>query len=260
MCYSEYIQNDHDRFKFKFGFICTLLASLALTLLFALTAGGLQIKGLQGASMSRCSFSPADTPYQYPDQPLAGDDPPYSTLFEEVCIGGGTERPVSGLVSTTDRNDTYVCACCGAKLFGGESKFDSGTGWPSFWAPYDSTTIGYARDLVNVEVHCSNCKAHLGHVFTWPQSTENPGVSGLRYNPTGLRYCIDGVCLRKVLRGPDEIGGAWMDNPMILPDMLVLFLCVALLGSCCGCCCFGGSLASERRQAKRPVRAVREEA
>ena len=116
MCYSEYIQNDLDRFKFKFGFICTLLTSLGLTLLFAFTAGGLQIKGLQGASMSRCSFSPADTPYQYPDQPLASDDPPYSTLFEEVCIGGGTERPVSGLVSTTDRNDTYVCACCGAKL------------------------------------------------------------------------------------------------------------------------------------------------
>ena len=118
--------------------------------------------------------------------------------------------------------------------------------------------------MVSVEVHCNECKAHLGHIFTWPQSEENPGVSGLRYNPTGLRYCIDGVCLRKVPRGPDETGGAWLDNPMILPEMAMLAIAIALLVSCCGCCfsacALVGDARERRRLAKRgPVRAVRDE-
>ena len=210
---------------------CQLASPLVLLVLLVLlgsTAGGLKLyfKGVSahGASLSRCSFLPNDAPFEYPMQPSALDDPPYSTLFENVCINGGTERSRMDMDTVTNRNDTYVCSCCGAKLFGGEAKFDSGTGWPSFWAPYDAGAVGYSRDLMSVELHCSNCKAHLGHVFTWSQSSL----------PLQLRYCINGVCLRKVPRAADETGGAHMDNPILLPELVVLLVAVLLIVSCIG--------------------------
>lgn len=202
-----------------------LVSSIGLTLLLNFTAGGLQIKGNHGASLDRCTFKKTDTPYEYPNQPLAMDEPPYSTLFESVCIDGGTERPIRGLTSVTNGSETYICACCGNPLFGGEAKFDSATGWPSFWAPYGEDAIGYARDMVNVELHCAHCGAHLGHVFTWPR-----GVA----NPTGLRYCIDGVCLRKVVDAVlAAAGGAYIEKmPVMLPELVVMITVVALVVSC----------------------------
>ena len=131
----------------------------AALLLLGFTGGGLQIKGLQGARLSSCHFSASDTPYEYPHQPSATDDPPYSSLFEDVCLGGGTEASVPGLKTTVNASKTYVCACCGAPLFGGEAKFDSRTGWPSFWAPYSAASVGHARDVSSVEVHCKTCGA-----------------------------------------------------------------------------------------------------
>jgi peptide-methionine (R)-S-oxide reductase len=82
---------------------------------------------------------------------------------------------------------TFMCVCCGAPLFEQGTKFDSGTGWPSFYAPIDAEMVGEKVDrgffMTRTEVHCNRCEAHLGHVFP-----DGP-------KPTGLRYCINGVAL-----------------------------------------------------------------
>jgi peptide-methionine (R)-S-oxide reductase len=104
----------------------------------------------------------------------------------DVLRQAGTERPFSSPLLDEHRKGTFDCAGCDLALFSSESKFDSGTGWPSFWKPLDNavavssdTTLGMERD----EVHCRRCGGHLGHVF-------NDGPQ-----PTGLRYCMDGVAL-----------------------------------------------------------------
>jgi len=105
----------------------------------------------------------------------------------------GTERAVSGAYWDSHDAARYLCAGCGQELFDSDSKFDSGTGWPSFSQPVEGEALGTEKDvslgMMRVEVHCSRCGGHLGHVFP-----DGP-------SPGGLRYCINSAALNQRPRG-----------------------------------------------------------
>jgi len=105
-----------------------------------------------------------------------------------VCREKGTEPAFTGEYAHSKEPGVYKCVACGNQLFDSNTKFDSGTGWPSFYQPIESESVATAEDraygMVRTEVMCNACGAHLGHVFK-----DGP-------NPTGLRYCINSVSLR----------------------------------------------------------------
>ena len=107
----------------------------------------------------------------------------------QVLRHEGTERPFSSPLNDEHRAGTFVCAGCRLELFSSRTKFDSGTGWPSFWQPLPNA-VGERSDrmlgMLRTEVHCRRCGGHMGHVF-------NDGPK-----PTGLRYCMNGVSLEFV--------------------------------------------------------------
>jgi peptide-methionine (R)-S-oxide reductase len=104
-----------------------------------------------------------------------------------VILRQGTERPFCGAFLDNKRQGTYVCRLCGLPLFGSSAKFDSGTGWPSFFAPVDPDHVAFVEDtshgMRRAEIVCRRCHAHLGHVFP-----DGP-------KPTGQRYCMNSVSL-----------------------------------------------------------------
>ena len=123
-------------------------------------------------------------------QALAADFTPEE---RHVILHQGTERPFCGLFLDNKKPGTYVCRLCGLPLFAHDAKFESGTGWPSFFRPYDRDHVRNLEDgthgMVRVEIRCARCDAHLGHVFD-----DGPP-------PTHQRYCLNSVSMSFVAEG-----------------------------------------------------------
>jgi peptide-methionine (R)-S-oxide reductase len=168
---------------------------LAVTFVFVVVACGAIVATSQafermwGANTTSAPTPSQPTPH---DQPADDRDEEYKKRLTEeqyrVTRKGGTESPFSGKYWNNKAVGVYKCVCCGTVLFSSTAKFESGTGWPSFYEPVDDAKLDSRLDgsLIGqrTEVICRNCKAHLGHVF-----------DDARAQPTGLRYSINSAAL-----------------------------------------------------------------
>ena len=139
------------------------------------------------------TWSASEGKYVMTDKVIKSDQEWKKQLSHEqyrVTRKHGTETAFTGPYDKHYKKGIYQCVCCGQDLFDSDHKYDSGTGWPSFFQPIATENIGISKDsswlMVRNEVHCSRCEAHLGHVFE-----DGP-------EPTGLRYCINSVSLNFV--------------------------------------------------------------
>ncbi len=127
------------------------------------------------------------------DQRVAALAADFTPDERHVMLHQGTERPFCGLLLDNKQPGTYVCRLCGLPLFASNAKFHSGTGWPSFFQPYDPDHITNIEDVSHgmrrVEIRCARCDAHLGHVFD-----DGPA-------PTHLRFCLNSVSMQFVVEG-----------------------------------------------------------
>jgi peptide-methionine (R)-S-oxide reductase len=146
---------------------------------------------LLGALTGCSSFARADPPRNSTEHfDVTHTDAEWRTLLDaeqyDVLRNAGTETPFSSPLNDEHRTGVFRCAGCGLRLFSSTTKFDSGTGWPSFWQPLDNAVIERDDDSLGVtrtEVLCRQCGGHLGHVFD-----DGP-------RPTGLRYCMNGAAM-----------------------------------------------------------------
>ena len=141
------------------------------------------IAWVNGRGSSSAAMAARTFPIQKTDDAWKGE---LTSEQYRILRGHSTERPHSSPLNNEKRHGVFVCAGCGNELFASRTKFESGTGWPSFWEPLPDA-VGTSADrtllMMRTEVHCARCGGHLGHVFD-----DGP-------RPTGLRYCINGAAL-----------------------------------------------------------------
>ena len=156
-----------------------------LTRRFLMTGGAIALLAGLGSSRFAAFSAPAEA------FPVAHTEAEWRKLLTPdqyaVLRNSATERAFSSPLLDEHRPGIFACAGCSLGVFSSETKFESGTGWPSFWAPLRDESVGTTRDIslgmVRTEVHCQGCGGHLGHIFD-----DGPEV-------TGLRYCINGVAM-----------------------------------------------------------------
>ncbi|WP_379553243.1 peptide-methionine (R)-S-oxide reductase MsrB [Qipengyuania sp. DGS5-3] len=143
--------------------------------------------GAAASALAACGSSPANAKSFPIKLSEAGWRKKLTKAEFYVLREAGTERPFTSPLDKEKRAGTFVCAGCGNKLYSSETKFDSRTGWPSFWEAIDNGAVGTSTDYKigypRTEVHCADCGGHLGHIFD-----DGP-------RPTGKRHCINGVAM-----------------------------------------------------------------